>query len=273
MPENTENHDLITTAQEAVDPKEVVEGIYLGRTADGATKVIDLRDDLAKDLERPKRKTGTYAVSETHSFIDYLAKHGRPETELWGNAKAGTVKAVINAHRGAENPSPDAGWGDHTVTLNLPFSPDWTDWTKHDGSYMSQAAFAEFIEDHLPNFVSPTGADMLELAQTFQATTGVQFASSQRLKSGETQILYAEETTASAGKKGNLTVPDTFEIGMQVYDRGAAYKLTARLRYRITGGNLVLAYKLVRPTDVLNAAFDEVLEQIGSKAKREVWLT
>ena len=268
MPENTEARDIITTAQEAVEPIEIVEGyVWLGRDSEGATKVIDIRD-------QPRRKTGAYAVSETHSFIDYLAKHGQPETELWGNAKAGTIKAVINAHFGhVDDDINPAGWGDHTITLNLPFSPDWKDWTNSDSRYMPQHEFAEFIEDHLPNFVAPSGADMLELAQTFQATTGVEFASSQRIKSGESQLLYAETTSASGGSKGQLTVPDTFEIGMQVYDRGPAYKITARLRYRITGGHLLLAYKLVRSNDVLNAAFDEVLEQIGSKAKREVWLT
>ena len=105
MPETTENHDLIETAQQAVEPTEIVDGhVWLGRDADGATKVIDLRKDLEKDQAYPNRTTGAYAVSDVESFNDYLAKHVRPETELWGNAKAGTVKAVINAH-GAVDPN------------------------------------------------------------------------------------------------------------------------------------------------------------------------
>jgi uncharacterized protein YfdQ (DUF2303 family) len=132
------------------------------------------------------------------------------------------------------------------------------------------------FRSHLPNFADPTAADMLELAQTFQATTKVDFASSQRVKSGETQLNYTEQQAAAAGKKGQLAIPDTFDIGVQVYDQvGAAYKVTARFRYRITGGELRLGYRLNRPTDVLQAAFDEVVGHVerGAGTPREVWAT
>ncbi|MBK6887064.1 MAG: DUF2303 family protein [Tetrasphaera sp.] len=77
---------------------------------------------------------------------------------------------------------------------------------------------------------------MLELAQTIKGHTKVSFESSKHVKSGETAIEWREETTAAAGKKGTLEIPDTIDLGMQVYEGGVPYKLTARFRYRIGGG-------------------------------------
>lgn len=284
MPDTTENHDLITTAQEAVEPYLVDTGLYLARDDNHGVHVVDVRDELEAQQAHPNRKTGHRTVTDAAALIGYLAKHGLPETELWGNADKGTVRAVINAHDGVTNSenAPDydedrqtgaAGWGDHTATLQLRHTPDWTDWTSRDGKLMRQTEFAEFIEDHLPNFVTPSGADMLELAQTFQATTRVDFDTSQRLKSGETQVTYKEHTDATAGKKGSIAIPDTFTLGLQIYDRGDAYKINARFRYRINDGQLALGYKLTRPRDVLLAAFDGITDEIHTATGRDIWLT
>lgn len=274
MPDTTENQDLIDVSQAAVDPYLVDAGLYITRDND----TIDLRDELEAQQAHPNRKTGQRTVTDVDSLVDYLAKHGHPETELWGNPDPSNIKAVINAHAAAGSEGGDdnngrAGWGDHTITLNLKASKDWIEWVKNDGQMMQQTQFAEFIEDHLPNFASPSGADMLELAQTFQATTRVDFDSSQRLKSGETQIAYKEQTDAAAGKKGTIAIPDTFTLGLQVYERGDAYRVDARFRYRINGGQLALGYRLTRPRDVLLTAFDEVTDKVTAATGRTVWLT
>lgn len=264
--DRVENDVVAELAREATTPLEINPGLYL--LHNGTT--IDVRKDLEKYEPQPRRKTGSYALTDVDSLLQYLAKHAQLETELWGNATRSEVRAVINAHASDKGL---AGWGDHTATLTLPTTPDWKEWTARDGKLMEQTEFAEFIEDHLPNFVTPTGADMLELAQTFQATTKVDFDSSQRLKSGETQITYVENTTAAAGKKGSVAIPDTFDIAVQVHERGPVYKVGARFRYRITNGDLRLAYRLIRPRDVLDAAFDEVVRHIEDNTVHRVWRT
>ena len=270
--DRVENDVVAALAREASQPVEIDTGLYL--LHNGTT--IDVRKDLEKYQDRPRRKTGGDVVTDAESFIAYLAKHGLPQTELWANDKTGKIRAVINAHGDTDDTGTGeafAGWGDHQVTLALPFTKDWQQWLAADNKLMAQTEFAEFIEDHLPNFANPTGADMLELAQTFQATTKVDFDSSQRLKSGETQISYVENTTAAAGKKGALAIPDTFELGLQVHERGPIYKVKARFRYRINGGNLHLAYRLARIDDVRRHAFDEVTAHVATATGREVWNT
>ena len=264
--ERVENDVVAALAREASTPVQIDTGLYLLHSG----QTVDVRKDLERHEAHPRRKAGAYAVTDVDSLLQYLAKHALGETELWGNATRSEVRAVINAHASDKGL---AGWGDHTATLTLPTTPDWKEWTARDVKLMEQTEFAEFIEDHLPNFVTPTGADMLELAQTFQATTKVDFDSSQRLKSGETQLTYVENTTAAAGKKGSLAIPDTFDIAVQVHERGPAYKVGARFRYRITNGDLRLAYRLIRPRDVLDAAFDEVVKHIEDNTVHRVWRT
>lgn len=263
--------EVAQLAVAAAEPTKVAEGLYV--LPNGT--VVDVRGRLEEDKDFPTRKRGVARFTETHSFLAYLAKHGMTNTELYGNAKRAEVKAVINADHPADGDFLEgrAGWADHTAILALPVTADWAAWLGHNGALLDQVTFAEFIEDHLVNFVAPQGAEMLELAQSFNATTRVDFESSQRVKNGETQLRYKENTTATAGKNGSLTIPDTFSIGVQVYERGPLYRVEARFRYRINDGKLRLAYKLVRPDDVVSMAFDEVMGEIGEKASREVWLT
>lgn len=271
MPENTENRDLITTAQEAVEPYNVTTndgddtGLYIVRGSDGRACTLDLREQLGLLPDHPARKTGSVTFTDPASLIGYLDKHAEPWTEVFADDRACTITAVINAHGG------QPGWGDHGATLAVRHTDDWKDWTKNDGQLFDQAAFAEFIEDHLPNFAKPSGADMLELAQTFQATTKVDFASSQRIKSGETQLTYTENTTAGAGTKGQLAIPDTFDLGLQVFENGDAYKVSARFRYRIHDGQLRLGYRLTRPRDILRDAFNQVVSDVSEGITPDIW--
>lgn len=269
----TETDAAIEAARAALNAQQLdPRGLYLTTNRDGTRELLDITHQIHElDQRLPARKTGTYEVTTPDDLIDYLAKHSEQDlTELWGNDHRGTIHAIINGHGGPElGPSHE----DHTITLHLPFTTDWNDWTSRDGQLFPQLEFSEFIEDHLPNFTTPTAADMLELAQTFQATTRVEFASSQRLKTGETALAYEETQSAQAGKKGRLAIPDTFTLALQVYERGTTYKVTARFRYRITSGQLSLGYRLNRINDIRAAAFDDVTQHVTDKTGITVWHT
>ena len=268
MTDTTENQTIVDVAQEAVRAQQLERGIYY----DGLKgELVDIRDELHEEAQRaPDRKTGRYTVTDPASFVGYLAKHGEDNAEVWANVNTGTVRAVLNAHGG--DPS-GAGHEDHTLTLQLATTDDWKHWLDRDGKLLPQLVFAEFIEDHLPNFQNPSAADMLELAQTFQASSKGEFASSQRVKSGETALTWSEQHEAKAGAKGQIAIPDTFTIALQPFEGGPAYKIEARFRYRIEGGTLALGYRLTRPKDVRKAAFTEVVDAISDDTGRAIWAT
>lgn len=260
MPDLTDTQAIIDAAREGVEPFPVpgLADVYIVRNGDEMTD-LDLGHIREDRDPHPRRKAGRFEVTRVESLLEYLERHATDSTETWADPTRLEVRAEIDGH-GTE----DAGWRQHVVTLRLPASTDWREWRETDRTMIPQSQFAEFIEDHLHTFVTPAGADMMEIAQSIQASTSGVFKSSQRLKSGETAIFYVEEHTASAGRKGELSIPDRFTVRMPVFEGGELVEVSARLRYRIAGGQLTLGYRLDRPSEVQGAAFDDVLSEIRS---------
>ncbi|MFF0816604.1 DUF2303 family protein [Rhodococcus sp. NPDC003318] len=217
-------------------------------------------DSFERYLGVPRRPRGTTSVIDVDSFAALVERLGTPDTVLFANQPKSTVTAIVNY---------DNGWRDHRLALNLELSPEWLHWAGQDGKLLRQVQFAEHIEDGLASVVEPPAADLLEIAQTFQAKRSLQFESGTRLNSGDVQFRFHEETSAGAGQAGDIAIPETIRLQLPLYRNGAIFPVTARLRYRIAQEGLVLGYKLDRPDDLLQAGFTEVVgkltEQLGDE--------
>jgi uncharacterized protein YfdQ (DUF2303 family) len=257
-----------------IEAARIGEHVEVGQThlafplpAGGHVEMVDVEEARTGYLPNPRRKTGTYRVHDAESFAAYLMKHAVPETEVWADAKGQTITGVINAHEGVDMPVSDvgplAGWGDHRVVYSVDHTVAWKAWTAKDGQLMSQSDFAELIEDRALDIVRPSAADMLELAQTFQATIGVRFESSKLLSSGERQLEYRETVDAKAGRAGKLEIPQDFDLALVPFEGAAPFKVKARFRYRITDGALRVGFRLTRPEDVLREAFESVVTALS----------
>jgi uncharacterized protein YfdQ (DUF2303 family) len=256
----TDIQAVIDTAIATTGHEELHAGaIYAFRTPDGV-QVIDLYDS---HRTTPERRSGTTTVRDANSFVSQWEKHHDDDSEIYADAEALSVTAVLNASGGIDE---DARYGDHRLTLSLRTTQAWKEWNAKDGQQMSQEAFAEFLEDHLPDLQTPAAAEMLEVAQSIRGTTKAEFAGGTRLQSGQRTFQYVEDTKVTAGSKGTLTVPETFTIGLVPFEGANAYKMTARLRYRIgRDSGLTLGYKLERPGDTLRAAFQDVVTAVGEQ--------
>ena len=248
---------VIDTAQQAVAPVPLETGrVYAVRGLSGAVTTLDLTGD--KYRTTPSRKTGTVTVRDAGSFIAYWAKHHDEGTEVWADAEQLTITAVLDAHE-----ADGARFGQHRAVLALRPTTTWEQWLKGSGRLMDQESFATFLEDHLPELISPDAATMLEIAQSIQAATKCDFQSGTRLTSGERRLVYTETVNAKAGARGELTIPETFTVGLRPFEGSEGWTLTARFRYRINGGALQLGYKLERAEDVKREAFAAVLGQVA----------
>jgi uncharacterized protein YfdQ (DUF2303 family) len=264
---------VIDIAAAAVGPQEVEPGktYTVAVPAGGSVRIVDR--DLDQYRARPRRIRGTAFVHDADSFIAYLGKHSVAETEVYADVRAQRVTAVINAHRGVDSAEAHqadavavdagAGWGDHRLQLVLHKTPAWQAWERLDRTLLPQLAFAEHVEDRLVDVVEPAAADLLEVAQTFTAKRRVSFESSQRLSTGQVQLAYREEEEAKAGKRGQLSFPEQITLGLVPFEGGAAYRVKARLRYRIEDGALRIGFVLDRPEDVLRTAFLDDVVRIG----------
>lgn len=264
MTERTENDAIIEQARQAAgaDILATVSGddIAVLTTLDGSVKLIDLAsDEYVRRMDRPRRKVGTTTVKDVASFAQFYAKHADENTETFVDLDAGVITAVLNANE------PDAPrWGDHWLQLRLTSTEQWKTWMRHNRQPLPQLAFAEHIEDNLPDIATEpvTAADMLEIAQTFQAKTSVSYSSGTRLASGDISVHYEETTDASGGAKGKIAIPKAFALGLAPFDDVDPYRITVRLRYRIQGNKLHLIYVMDRPEDVVRDAVKTVVGKV-----------
>lgn len=248
---------IVTTATRAAQGQALDVGkVYAFSTTTGVHQ-IDLTGEQYKD--QPTRKTGTTTVRDAAAFLAYYTKHHDADTEVYSDVERLSVTAVLDA-----NTPTAARWGGHRLTLGLRTTKAWTEWTAADGKLLSQDAFAQFLESHLPDLVNPDAATMLEIAQSIQASTNGQFQSASRLQSGARKFVFTEETTATAGRGSDLEIPEVFKIAVAPFEGAVRYSVNARLKYRLSRSELTIGYLLEQPEERVATAFGEVVALIAA---------
>lgn len=240
------------------DVKAINEGLSIIVLPEGA-KAHEI--DLEKYQTNPNRKQGVTNLDDVASFIAFVNRQKTGVTELFAKVSPPSFVAVFNSNDAANG---DAGWSDFRAGYACPLSDEWKTWTGKDGVHQAQDAFARFIEDNLPDVVSPEGAVMLEVSRGLEAKSSVNFASAIRLADGSQQFSYKEEVQGTT-QDGKMNVPAAFQIGIPVFQGDARWPINARLRYRINGGKLVMWYDLERPSKVLELAFAEARAKIQAE--------
>lgn len=265
--------DLATVA--ARPHKLDLEAVYAVAQPGGGVEQIDLTGDRYREF--PRRKAGVVTVRNVASFAAYHARHADDDSEVFADLDAGTVTAVLDAHRGNNDEGDGlaagegARWQQHRLILALVPTLPWQEWTAKDRKFMSQELFAEFIEEHARD-VDPEGAvksaDLLETAQNFKATLKGSITSGKRVSSGQTQFSYVEEITATGQNAARKTIemPEEFDLLIAPYEDIAPAVMAVRLRYRIQQDkSLVLGYFMNNPARVAREAVAEVVAKLAEE--------
>lgn len=222
--------------------------------------------DLANLQPAPARRSGHIRVDTQESFLAIWADEALAQSRIYlSSPPKVSLTAVFNDSKGDS-----LGWRDHTCTYLLPLSDEWDTWTKADTSLMTQVEFAHFVEKNLPDFISPDGASMMELAQTLEANKAVAFKTGIRLSNGVNQLRFEETIEAKAGAKGDLNIPEMFTIGIPVFRGGGLYEVACRLRYRINGPTLTLGYEIDRPHKIIDHALKKLATEIEEATSRKI---
>lgn len=221
---------------------------------------------LERYQENPSRKRGNVSLDTVESFTAYVKRHAdQNATTIFADAEHCHLTAVINDH--ADNHDGMPNWGDFRARYICPLSDPWGIWVGNNGVPMTQANFAAFIEDNLPDIVGkedgPDPADMLIVSRNLEARSAVTFAQGTRLQTGDVELSFIEKTDATVNAtKGKIAVPENFDIGIPVFRNGTNYRITARLRYRINDGKLSMWYDLLRWKQVKDDAFNNVVKTV-----------
>lgn len=262
-----ENEVIAELAEAAQKPVTLEAGkLYAWRKPDGSIHERDLRGDS------PAFRAGVTTVRDVAGFAHYYDKHADDWTEVFADLDTASVTAVLDAHGDAEI---GPRWQQHRLTLLLRLTQPWQTWLEHDRKFLPQQAFAEFLEDNYAD-LDPRGtvkaADFLEVAQSFQAATKVEFASGTRLTSGETELTYKETTGATAGRAHKLAIPTEFDLAIAPYEDCDDATIAARFRYRIRDGQLALGYFLNQPERVRQDAVKAIIAKAADATLATIML-
>lgn len=237
-------------------------------------QAVEKTVDLSTQEANPTRKTGKVVLHDVESFVSFVKREGAQEGEVPSRITSiyvdadydeGSVKlaAVINDHGALPQ------WRDYRAVYEPAKSAEWNLWAESDKRVMSQAEFAEFIENNSKDITSekgstiPTSGDMLKMALTFEHTAEARIKSTIRsLQSGTATIEYSDAEDDATLKR--MEAFTRFQIGIAVFFNGQAFRIDSRLKYRQTAGKLAFWYELIRPDLQVQEATRGLIAQIKS---------
>lgn len=224
-------------------------------------------EDIERFLPAPTRKRADVTVTSTESFIAYSKKHGSlDECVIYAEIDAEQSKCILRAlmnDNGATTPK----WRDHKCTFQPALSVEWKRWMSKNGpgKAMSQTDFATWLEDNQGDVRSvdgsPSGADILAMAQAFEVNADKRVKSHINLQSGGVRFEFVEDETKDT--RTSMEVFRRFTLGLPVFDGSTdAYPVEARLKYRDNSGKVTFWYELIRPDRAFKTAVQSSLDQI-----------
>lgn len=231
--------------------------------ADGRAHVTD----VTAFARKPRDVREHVIFTEVESWLAYVERFRTPETILFGNPETATVDAVFDYHADSATP----GLCENRATWKMRTSDEWRAWSAIDGQLMRQDAFAEHLVGHRGEVLRPDAATMLELAQSFQATTEVAFKSRVSLETGAVTFLVDEkvEGTGMVGERA-VKAPQTLTLRMPVIAAGAPLELTARLRWRTVRDGLRLGIVIEQAAQIIRQAFTDAVTGIETATELRV---
>lgn len=225
---------------------------------------------LTTRLEKPHRTAGVYVLNDVRSFLEYWKRYATKQSVCYASIDPAQFVAVIDHHAlnpvvGGETTAP-ADFEEHRAVYSLAFSKEWTTWKEKNGvKFDGNEAFAEWLENQVPDVVSPPGAEMLSIALNFRATNNVVFSNDVNLTNGKAEFTFNRQVEGSANvSSGKIAIPETFTIEIPVFSGIDApkYRMDVRFRYRLGTQRLSIWIELVRPHKVMEAAFKDELAAV-----------
>ena len=134
------------------------------------------------------------------------------------------------------------------------FTVSARDWLINDEKCLSQEEFALFLDKHINDVVAyenekdvdylgyPTKAELFNFVTTLEDSKGQKFSRKVNIQNGDVSVSLERE--CDDGTKQRLKMFERFAINLQLYEGFPAYRVTAKLRFRIAEGRLVFFYDI-----------------------------
>lgn len=248
-------------------------------------KIMDLKPFLDAVASAPKAHTGTAQLQDLGSFIEHVNLFALDDSVIFAHRSrtAPSLTAVLD-YREKKTPR----FGRHRSVYACPLSDEWKAWTANDGKAMSQGDFAAFLEDRILDVILADETDdlrrfaelaegrwtgpagLMSLARNLAVNVETQVRQAVTLSTGEIAVSYVEQHKDGAGEP--VKIPNLFMIAVPVFYADTAYRIPARLRYRVQGGRITWSYSLYRVDRVLDDAFNGICERAKDETDLPVLL-
>jgi uncharacterized protein YfdQ (DUF2303 family) len=231
---------------------------------EGGVRVAVLTDALAELDKRaayPRRREGTFKLTELESFIAYINRYKDEHTTIaWADSERCQVTTVFDDHSGGGDTT-NASWRAHRAVYSCPRSAEWQAWCEQDGRAMPQEKFGDFIEARLEDLRSADGypkpLDVLAMARHLVVRSKGTFERQVNPTTGEGILVNKLENDTDS-----TVIPRAFVLGIPVFEGGDAYQVEARVRFAITEGRAAFSYTLHRRKEIERDAFADVRAKV-----------
>jgi uncharacterized protein YfdQ (DUF2303 family) len=228
-------------------------------------------DKAEKWLNRPRRKRGKFVFADVKSFAAYFKEHKEEGSRVFVHYNTGKVEGVLNFHG-----DDGADWLDHCAFLDMPYSKDWTALMEKNKEAMTQLEFAEFLEEFEHLFVSPHGADLLEMITNLEAKANVQFRSGVKLQSGQIKLMYDETIDMKGGSTGVQTgvieMPRILVMSVKLFQTEEPVTLEAFLKFKIENRAITFSIQLRHLEKVIQELYDKLQDEIDEACETKSFL-
>lgn len=249
-----QNRDLRTSAVGLPNNSSVLALVPEGHT-------IQSLDPFLPKL--PHRRVNSVNLNHLGSFCDYINAFKTEHSRIFAKITAPpySFSCVLDYHEAGPVGLP--AWCEHTVTLELMKDPEFGVWLDNNGRWMKQETFAEWLKDNRVSISEPSGATVLELVMALEATQSSHCRSTVRTNAG--MILAYEEST-----KTNIPMPDKLRLFVPFFLGFDPVDIEADFKFRVNGGEVAFAYRMLSIAAMLRAAVLACATQIRERTQLPV---
>ena len=258
--------DAFEAGMKSQTPVEVFPGIFINHKDLVRT---DLRPQFMEDAKASKpgpiNPAGTLTLLTPESFGKSLTDYRDSRTQVFADSEKSEITAVFDAVQSGDGfYDRKAGWGQLRAVIGFAESRKLKEW-KRTLEWMSQADFANFIEDHLEDVLTPSGQELLSIATDLEASSTGGFKGKVNLDNGSVRLSYQDEVETTVEIPRNLT------LGIPLFEHGDRYKLGARLRFVIQGGSVKFRLLFTNLQDAKEQEFERIVQEIEEKTSQPIY--
>lgn len=212
-------------------------------------------ESLEKYLNKPTRTRLNETLTVFKSFLEAIkSRFNKDEATIYArnepHAKYNNFTFEGVAH---DCRTGDQWRDDFKINWKGVFTVSARDWLMNDEKPLPQEEFALFLDKHMADIVSPDGkddkfaglptkAELYNFVTSLEDSKNQKFARKVNVQNGDVSV--SLERVSDDGTVQRLKLFERFAINLQLYEGFPAWRVMAKLRYRVANGSIVFFYDI-----------------------------